>query len=585
MTPLLGTKNPSAPVGDKSDGDGRAARSLLSCALWRGMARLWRGMGGMGRPEPLSAHCPHQQQGLSGFHETRDPRQGVSLARRESQREFQGFHESRDTRHESRLFIETRITAFYRVLRPSGVGYTRLSPGAIADPLDAQRSRCPARSPLGVSAFLAPRWRPAVARRDDDRQLGALDGRERRVDSARLRRRATDRAGGGRSRRQLPFVARHAELAAVLRERGGVQAARRQYLVGPGALRPARRGDAVRSVPRGRGALRRRRATADASLDRSPVDLLSLRRAKLPLLRPHPAGGGLAAAGDVPLPPRTGTRRVAGLLSPAGALRRDALPVELRGLRGNVAFARRLRLDRGRPQVPAGVRQAVGRPGRLVGHRVPLPALGVRRHVAAADRPLARRDLCCGADGSRPRFLAGRASGSAGSGRLLSVLPPGALFAAGLDRPAGRRLSSCPLVVLLLGLGYSGSARRGLLAVRRPLPDRPPRFHLGLAEAAVTGGLEPRRPAGGVGPVPVALVRGGRRKEQNEYAALLSDRPGRGIALCPGGRADPARRRENGPPRHYWRGSSSGPTSTGTAPEASRCWNANSPAMPPIPSP
>ncbi len=53
MTPLLGTKTPSAPVGDRSGGDGRAARSLLSCALWRGMGRLWRGMGG-GRP-------PHRQ--------------------------------------------------------------------------------------------------------------------------------------------------------------------------------------------------------------------------------------------------------------------------------------------------------------------------------------------------------------------------------------------------------------------------------------------------------------------------------------------------------------------------------------------
>ena len=72
MTPLLGTKNPSAPAGAKSGRDRRAGRSLLSCALWRGMGRLWRGMGGMGRPEPLSAHRPHQQQGLSGFHETRD---------------------------------------------------------------------------------------------------------------------------------------------------------------------------------------------------------------------------------------------------------------------------------------------------------------------------------------------------------------------------------------------------------------------------------------------------------------------------------------------------------------------------------
>ena len=72
MTPLLGTKTPSAPVGAKSGGDTRAARSLLSCALWRGMGRLWRGMGGMGRPEPLSAQRPHQQQRLSGFHETRN---------------------------------------------------------------------------------------------------------------------------------------------------------------------------------------------------------------------------------------------------------------------------------------------------------------------------------------------------------------------------------------------------------------------------------------------------------------------------------------------------------------------------------
>ena len=59
--------------------------SLLSCALWSGMGRLWRGMGGMGRPEPLSAHRPHRQQDLSGFHETRD------------------------TRHESRLFFESQL--------------------------------------------------------------------------------------------------------------------------------------------------------------------------------------------------------------------------------------------------------------------------------------------------------------------------------------------------------------------------------------------------------------------------------------------------------------------------------------------
>ena len=76
MTPLLRTKNPSAPVGDKSGGDRRAARSLLSCAWWSGMGRLWRGMGGMGRPEPLSAHRPRRQHGLGGFHESRDTKRG-----------------------------------------------------------------------------------------------------------------------------------------------------------------------------------------------------------------------------------------------------------------------------------------------------------------------------------------------------------------------------------------------------------------------------------------------------------------------------------------------------------------------------
>ena len=106
MTPLLGTKTPSEPVGAKSGGDRRAARSLLSCALWRGMGRLWRGMGGMGRPEQLSAYHPHQQQGLSGFHATRDPRPETRLllgARRKPAR-IPRF--SRNTNH------ETRITAF-----------------------------------------------------------------------------------------------------------------------------------------------------------------------------------------------------------------------------------------------------------------------------------------------------------------------------------------------------------------------------------------------------------------------------------------------------------------------------------------
>ena len=147
MTPLLGTESPSAPVGAKSGGDRRAARSLLSCALWSGMGRLWRGMGGMVRPEPLSAHHPHQQQGLSGFHETRDPNHGffVSL--------FTIVHDCsakkycscasvrprgarcggcRPLRRQRGLWVfhgtRSRITAFYRVLRPSSGEKCRLVP-------------------------------------------------------------------------------------------------------------------------------------------------------------------------------------------------------------------------------------------------------------------------------------------------------------------------------------------------------------------------------------------------------------------------------------------------------------------------
>ena len=75
MTPLLGTKTPSAPVGDKSGGGRRAARALLSCSSWRGMGRLWRGTGGMGRAEPLAEHHPHQQHDHSGFHGSRETSQ------------------------------------------------------------------------------------------------------------------------------------------------------------------------------------------------------------------------------------------------------------------------------------------------------------------------------------------------------------------------------------------------------------------------------------------------------------------------------------------------------------------------------
>ena len=108
MTPLLGTKNPSASVGDKSGGERRAARSLLSCAWWRGMGRLWRGMGGMGRPEPLSAHRPRRQQRHSGFHETRNARPETRLLPRARRKPARIPRFSRNTKH------ETRNTAFFR---------------------------------------------------------------------------------------------------------------------------------------------------------------------------------------------------------------------------------------------------------------------------------------------------------------------------------------------------------------------------------------------------------------------------------------------------------------------------------------
>ena len=88
MTPLLGTKTPSEPAGDKSGGDRRAARAAAFQVFTK--------------------------------HETRDPRHGDSLARGASQREFRGFHETRITKHESRLLCFSRITAFFRPGRAKG---------------------------------------------------------------------------------------------------------------------------------------------------------------------------------------------------------------------------------------------------------------------------------------------------------------------------------------------------------------------------------------------------------------------------------------------------------------------------------
>ena len=69
MTPLLGTKNPSAPVGDAPEGDNKAAQAVAFQVFTN--------------------------------HETRD----TALAWRAAQAgaNIRGFHETRDTRHESRL--------------------------------------------------------------------------------------------------------------------------------------------------------------------------------------------------------------------------------------------------------------------------------------------------------------------------------------------------------------------------------------------------------------------------------------------------------------------------------------------------
>ena len=86
----------------------RAARSLLSCALWRGMGRLWRGMGGS-RP-------PHRQHGLSGFHESRDPAVARRAASASANSEVFTRHETQDTNHGLYAFHESRL--FPRMLRP-----------------------------------------------------------------------------------------------------------------------------------------------------------------------------------------------------------------------------------------------------------------------------------------------------------------------------------------------------------------------------------------------------------------------------------------------------------------------------------
>ncbi len=104
MTPLLGTKTSSAPIGDVPAGDERAARATA----------------------------------FKVFHETRDTKHSYCLARRASQREFRGFtkHESRNTNHGRYASLPTishDFPAFPTISRPPhppGKGSARRSVAA-----------------------------------------------------------------------------------------------------------------------------------------------------------------------------------------------------------------------------------------------------------------------------------------------------------------------------------------------------------------------------------------------------------------------------------------------------------------------
>ena len=116
MTPLLGTKTPSAPAGDKSGGDRRAARSLLSCALWRGMGGYGAAWAAWGAPSHCSRTIRTSNMTIRVFtkHETRllpDARQVPARIPRFS----------RDTNHGLYAFLPTishDFPVFPAILRP-----------------------------------------------------------------------------------------------------------------------------------------------------------------------------------------------------------------------------------------------------------------------------------------------------------------------------------------------------------------------------------------------------------------------------------------------------------------------------------
>jgi hypothetical protein len=103
-----------------------AAQSLLSCALWCGMGRLWRGMGGR-RP-------PLRQQGLLGFHQPRDTQHVFLLS--------SGDSKENNSKPGLRVFTkhESRITAFMPFF-PRFPTISRHFPLFFGPP--SPRNRCP----------------------------------------------------------------------------------------------------------------------------------------------------------------------------------------------------------------------------------------------------------------------------------------------------------------------------------------------------------------------------------------------------------------------------------------------------------
>ncbi len=138
MTPLLGTKNPSAPVGDKSGGDRRAARSLLSCAA---MARHGR------PPSPTPATRPVGFSPATN-HETRFSPVPAAIPRTATPSPTNRF--SRITKHESRLLC------FPSHHFPRFPGISRHFPALPPHPYQIPGRRPPFSLGLTKSAF---RWK------------------------------------------------------------------------------------------------------------------------------------------------------------------------------------------------------------------------------------------------------------------------------------------------------------------------------------------------------------------------------------------------------------------------------------------